>query len=131
MQQAPRLVAASAKPNRGEIVAVSRGFLRNYLVPRKLAEEATPARVREVEGLAATHPNFDFHLALSAPLPEDGWTGDTGLIHEVVLENHLREHENPKAIEFYLCGPPMMIKSCTKMLTVLGVSPGQISYDEF
>jgi Na+-transporting NADH:ubiquinone oxidoreductase subunit F len=83
------------------------------------------------EGLAATHPNFDFHLALSAPLPEDGWTGDTGLIHEVVLENHLREHENPKAIEFYLCGPPMMIKSCTKMLTVLGVSPGQISYDEF
>lgn len=39
---------------RGEIVAVSRGYLRNYLVPRKLAEEATPARVREVEGLAAT-----------------------------------------------------------------------------
>ena len=40
--------------HRGEIVAVSRGYLRNYLVPRKLAEEATPARVREVEGLAAT-----------------------------------------------------------------------------
>jgi len=40
--------------DRGEVVSVSRGYLRNYLVPRKLAEEATPARVAEVERLAAT-----------------------------------------------------------------------------
>ncbi len=40
--------------HRGDIVAVSRGYLRNYLVPRKLAEEATPARIAEVEKLAAT-----------------------------------------------------------------------------
>jgi len=40
--------------HRGDIVAVSRGYLRNYLVPRKLAEEATSARIAEVEKLAAT-----------------------------------------------------------------------------
>ena len=40
--------------HRGDIVAVSRGYLRNYLVPRKLAEEATSARIAEVERLAAT-----------------------------------------------------------------------------
>ena len=40
--------------HRGDVVAVSRGYLRNYLVPRKLAEEATPARIAEVEKLAAT-----------------------------------------------------------------------------
>ncbi len=40
--------------HRGDIVAVSRGYLRNYLVPRKLAEEATPARIAEVDKLAAT-----------------------------------------------------------------------------
>jgi large subunit ribosomal protein L9 len=40
--------------HRGDIVAVSRGYLRNYLVPRKLAEEATKARVAEVEKLAST-----------------------------------------------------------------------------
>ncbi|MDP4667205.1 MAG: 50S ribosomal protein L9 [Gaiellales bacterium] len=40
--------------HRGDIVAVSRGYLRNYLVPRKLAEEATTARVAEVEKLVAT-----------------------------------------------------------------------------
>lgn len=83
------------------------------------------------QDLAAKHPNFSFHLALSAPLPEDEWTGDAGFIHEVVLERHLRQHENPKAVEYYLCGPPMMIKSCTKMLAELGVPAAQIAYDEF
>jgi len=81
--------------------------------------------------LAAQHPNFQFHLALSAPLPEDEWTGHTGFIHEVMLENHLASHEHPESIEFYLCGPPMMIKACTKMLAGLGVKDEQIAFDEF
>ena len=34
---------------RGEVVSVARGFARNYLLPRKLAESATPARVAELE----------------------------------------------------------------------------------
>jgi Na+-transporting NADH:ubiquinone oxidoreductase subunit F len=76
-------------------------------------------------------PNFSFHLALSAPLAEDGWTGLTGFIHEVVLDQHLRNHANPHAIEYYLCGPPMMIKACIRMLASIGVSLEQIAYDEF
>jgi large subunit ribosomal protein L9 len=34
---------------RGEVVSVSRGYMRNFLGPRRLAEVATPARVAEVE----------------------------------------------------------------------------------
>ncbi len=34
---------------RGDVVSVARGFARNYLLPRKLAETATPARVAEME----------------------------------------------------------------------------------
>src|SRR5438132_11476374 len=34
---------------RGEVVSVARGFARNYLLPRKLAETATPARIAELE----------------------------------------------------------------------------------
>ena len=34
---------------RGEVVDVARGYARNYLLPRKLAENATPARVAEIE----------------------------------------------------------------------------------
>ena len=38
---------------RGEVVDVARGYARNFLLPRKLAEPATPARVAEVEKVAA------------------------------------------------------------------------------
>jgi MocE subfamily Rieske [2Fe-2S] domain protein len=83
------------------------------------------------QNLTVGRPNFSFHLALSNPLPEDNWTGHAGFIHEVVLEKYLREHSSPKAVEYYLCGPPMMIKACTKMLAELGVPAHQIAYDEF
>jgi large subunit ribosomal protein L9 len=38
---------------RGEVVNVARGYARNYLMPRRLAEAATPARVAEVQKLEA------------------------------------------------------------------------------
>jgi Na(+)-translocating NADH:ubiquinone oxidoreductase F subunit len=82
-------------------------------------------------GLAAAHPNFNFHLALSSPLPEDNWQGHMGLIHEVVFEKYLKQHPSPNAVEYYLCGPPMMIKACTRMLEEIGVSQSQIAFDEF
>ena len=81
--------------------------------------------------LAATHRNFAFHLALSSPLPEDSWTGHEGFIHEVLLKQYLLEHDNPKTAEYYLCGPPMMIRACTKTLKELGVPASQIAFDEF
>ncbi len=81
--------------------------------------------------LAEAHANFRFHRALSSPLPEDEWHGLVGFIHEVVREHHLRSHANPKAVEYYLCGPPMMIKACTHMLAALGVPANQIAFDEF
>ena len=71
------------------------------------------------EKLAAGHHNFSFHLALSDSQPQDEWSGHSGFIHEVVRDEYLIDHRNPKAIEYYLCGPPMMIKACTKMLLSL------------
>jgi MocE subfamily Rieske [2Fe-2S] domain protein len=81
--------------------------------------------------LAESHPNFAFHLALSSPLPEDSWMGPVGFIHDVVFAEYLRSHPNPTALEYYLCGPPMMIKACTKMLNDLDVPLHQIAFDEF
>ncbi len=86
------------------------------------------AYFRNIEG---KNHNFNFHLALSNPLNEDNWTGSVGLIHEVVFENYLKNHPNLKAVEFYLCGPPMMIKASIRMLTELEVSAEQIAFDEF
>jgi Na(+)-translocating NADH:ubiquinone oxidoreductase F subunit len=83
------------------------------------------------EGLAARFPNLRFHPALSSPLPEDGWRGPRGLIHEVVRDGLLRHQENPRAAEYYLCGPPQMIRACLKLLDSFDVPSSQIAYDEF
>lgn len=43
---------------RGDVVSVARGYARNFLFPRKLAHEATPARVAELrkrDALRARH----------------------------------------------------------------------------
>jgi large subunit ribosomal protein L9 len=34
---------------RGDVVSVARGYARNFLIPRNLAEEATPAKVAEIQ----------------------------------------------------------------------------------
>ena len=76
-------------------------------------------------------PNFKFNVALSEPLPADNWTGYTGFIHNVLLENYLKEHEAPEDIEYYLCGPPMMLSAVMKMLDDLGVEKEMIRFDDF
>lgn len=83
------------------------------------------------DALARRFANFSFRLALSEPRPEDLWTGAVGLIHEVLREEYLRSHANPAAVEYYLCGPPLMIKATATMLHELGVAESQISFDEF
>lgn len=83
------------------------------------------------EGLARNHSNFRFHLALSEPQPDDHWTSHTGLIHEVARREYLQNHPHISGVEFYLCGPPALIKACLAMLTDLGVVAEQIAYDEF
>jgi Na+-transporting NADH:ubiquinone oxidoreductase subunit F len=76
-------------------------------------------------------PNFSFHIALSEPLPEDNWDGPVGFIHSVVLDEYLGKHEAPEDVEYYLCGPPLMLTAVQKMLYDLGVEPEMIRYDEF
>lgn len=85
----------------------------------------------EFEAIEKEFPNFKFNLALSAPLPEDNWTGYTGFIHNVVLENYLKNHPEPEEIEYYLCGPPMMNEAVFKMLDNLGVPKENIAFDDF
>jgi Na(+)-translocating NADH:ubiquinone oxidoreductase F subunit len=75
--------------------------------------------------------NFNFNLALSEPLPEDNWKGYVGYIHEVVNENYLNTIARISKIEFYLCGPPQMIKACREMLIDIGVKNNQILFDAF
>ena len=76
-------------------------------------------------------PNFELHIALSEPLPEDNWTGPVGFIHQVILDNYLIEHEEPEEIEYYMCGPGPMANAVKGMLDNLGVPPEMLLFDDF
>ncbi len=85
----------------------------------------------EFEDLEAKHDNFKMHIALSDPVPEDNWTGLTGFIHQVLHDEYLENHPAPEDCEYYICGPPIMLKCVQDMLSQLGVEPENIAFDDF
>ncbi|MGS2723337.1 NADH:ubiquinone reductase (Na(+)-transporting) subunit F [Porticoccus sp. GXU_MW_L64] len=85
----------------------------------------------EYDMLAAENDNFQWHLALSDPQPEDNWDGLTGFIHNVLYEQYLKDHEAPEDCEYYMCGPPMMNAAVIKMLEDMGVESDHIFLDDF
>ncbi len=95
---------------------------------RSLREMFYEQDFRDIE---AKYPNFKFNIALSEPQAEDNWKGYVGFIHQVLLDQYLKNHPDPTEIEYYLCGPPPMIAAVNKMLYDLGVEKEMIAYDEF
>ena len=51
---------------RGDVVAVARGYARNFLLPRKLAEPATPARVAELRRIETERAKHEARSAEQA-----------------------------------------------------------------
>ena len=87
--------------------------------------------VEDFDQLAEKHDNFEWHVALSEPQPEDNWEGYTGFIHNVVHDQYLKDHPAPEDCEYYMCGPPIMNASVIKMLKDMGVEDENIALDEF
>jgi Na+-transporting NADH:ubiquinone oxidoreductase subunit F len=85
----------------------------------------------EFDRLTEMYGNFCWHVALSAPLPEDNWNGPTGFIHEVLFREYLKGHPAPEECEYYICGPPMMVMAVRAMLDNLGIDPENIFFDDF
>ena len=87
--------------------------------------------IDEFRAIEKEFPNFKFNIALSEPQPEDNWDGYVGFIHQVVIDNYLKDHPAPDEIEYYYCGPPMMNKCIQKMCEDFGVEPENVSFDDF
>ena len=85
----------------------------------------------EFDALIQRHDNFEWHPVLSEPRPDGGWTGYTGFVHKVVLQEYLEDHPEPEALEYYLCGPPVMSAAVIDMLDELGVERDNIFFDDF
>lgn len=85
--------------------------------------------------------NFRYYVALSNATDEDKWTvmdnindegdGFTGFIHQVLYDQYLSKHPEPEEVEYYLCGPPLMLQAALKMLDELGVPEENIAFDDF
>ncbi len=86
--------------------------------------------------------NFNYYIALSNATEEDNWTvkndidddkneGFVGFIHQVLLDEYLKNHPEPEEVEYYLCGPPLMLQAALKMLDELGVPEENIAFDDF
>lgn len=87
--------------------------------------------VEEFEAIEKENSNFKFNIALSEPQAEDNWNGYVGFIHQVIMDEYLKKHEEPEEIEYYLCGPPMMNQAVLKMLDDYGVPEEMIAFDDF
>jgi len=85
----------------------------------------------EMESLVERYENFSWNVALSDPAPDDEWHGETGFIHDVVYRRYLKNHPDPTACEYYLCGPPLMIEAVRTMLSKLGVAENSVFFDDF
>jgi propane monooxygenase reductase component len=82
--------------------------------------------LEELERLAQELPDFTFVPALSEA-GDDDWTGETGLITDVVdrLEDDLEE------VDAYLCGPPPMVDAAIALLDAKGVPEAHVYFDKF
>ena len=85
----------------------------------------------EFDEIQEEFDNFEWHLALSEPQPEDNWEGKVGFIHQVLYDSYLKDHPAPEDVEYYICGPPLMLQACRDMLDNLGVEPENVLYDDF
>ncbi|WPY94412.1 NADH:ubiquinone reductase (Na(+)-transporting) subunit F [Limimaricola variabilis] len=85
----------------------------------------------EFAALARQHPKFRFEVALSDPQPGDRWEGWTGFVHAALREGFLRDHPEPEACDYYLCGPPLMIAAVMGVLDEAGVPSNRIFFDDF
>ncbi|WP_224823816.1 NADH:ubiquinone reductase (Na(+)-transporting) subunit F [Cognatishimia sp. MH4019] len=87
--------------------------------------------VEDFDMLARENDNFEWHVALSDPAPNEDWDGHTGFIHNVLYEEYLKNHPAPEDCEYYMCGPPIMNQSVINMLIELGVDREDIMLDDF
>ena len=86
---------------RGEVVDVARGYARNFLLPRRLAEPATPSRVAELEKVNARRAlneaqSFEQAQEIAQRLGQaeirfDVKAGDTGVLFGSVTQTQLAD----------------------------------------
>lgn len=102
---------------------------------RSLKENIYEDEYRQLE---KDYENFDYHLVLSEPQPEDieaGWPKDdpikTAFLFKAFEEGQLKKMDYPEECLYYVCGPPLHNKSIVKLLDDYGVPEESVVLDDF
>ncbi|TSE32478.1 CDP-6-deoxy-delta-3,4-glucoseen reductase [Tepidimonas charontis] len=80
-----------------------------------------------VRELAATMPQLTYVPVVSDALPEDGWSGRTGFVHQAVLA----DHPDLSGFEVYACGAPIVVDSARRDYQAAGLPEDAFYADAF
>ncbi|KJS84167.1 MAG: hypothetical protein JM58_11530 [Peptococcaceae bacterium BICA1-8] len=102
-----------------------KGLKRNVvLLWGNKTEEDIPFR-EELDGLSQSLSSFKLIHVLSS---QEDWTGEKGHIDRSKISKYVKDI---KSSEFFVCGPPPMMKAVVKTLEDLGVSKDKIQNEIF
>lgn len=73
------------------------------------------------------HANFAFVPVLSEPLPEDNWSGRTGLVHQAILD----DFADLSGYQVYACGAPQMVEAGRQAFAARGLTTDEYFADAF
>jgi CDP-4-dehydro-6-deoxyglucose reductase len=77
---------------------------------------------------AAAMPNLRYVPVVSDALPEDGWSGRTGFVHQAVLQ----DFPDLSGHQVYACGAPIVVESArTQYSAQAGLPPEEFFADSF
>ncbi|MCA3238582.1 MAG: CDP-6-deoxy-delta-3,4-glucoseen reductase [Curvibacter sp.] len=72
-------------------------------------------------------PNLKYVPVVSDALPEDGWAGRTGFVHQAVLQ----DHPDLSVVQVYACGAPIVVESARRDYARAGLPEDEFYADSF
>jgi predicted ferric reductase len=82
------------------------------------------------EDIEALRDRLDLRLVHVLEKPPEGWEGETGFVTRDIIERHLPPDQR-RALQYFLCGPPPMIKAVEEALVQLDVPSDHIKVEIF
>ena len=108
--------------------AAHRGDPRAY---RLVVVASAPTDLLFRDELAELRRYIDLEVTEVLRRPTDGWRGPTGGVSVELLSMVLRSVEQPGDLDYFICGPPVMVSDALEVLEDLGVVPDRVHTEQF
>jgi ferredoxin-NADP reductase len=76
----------------------------------------------ELKALQKKHPGIEVVITLTRETP-DGWAGECGRVNREMLSRHV---PTARELDWFVCGPPGMVKAIRECLVALSVDPKKL-----